>query len=1761
MAPSMQERAFAAEVERCRAVAGVTQQWVADRIGLSRPKVSEVCKGDFLPTRQVLEDLIVAVGMDRVRTVELWAQAAHARQDRRRAERAAALPTPEGWTALTALPPELHDLLRAQVKAAEDLPYRLLPGARRPVLSTVYVRQELGTAIEETRSPHPQPVTDRDGVLIMPTAPEPRLSVRPPSRTLRAALDDHPNLVVTGGPGQGKSTLSLQLAADIASRWARPSDEAAPLSEPVAPLRLTARELAQRLDRPFPQALAAAITTEYGSLMRTDVPHALLAARVGGCRWLLLVDALDEVADPDQRHQLVQALSVWSDDSPYRIILTTRPIEGPVLAPLSGSAARYELQPFDDEALRLFAHHWFADEGASDRFVAQLRAARLDKLARVPLLATIAAIIYQQRGEQPLPDNQYELYEAYLEYLWAARTGRAGGFEGIRTELLEHLGRTRVETDTSLVAAARDWVAGQVPAGELGPRWQDDLLAFLTAAGPLVFRADDLWFLHHSFAEHLAATSRARELPAKFDPNAEPVTRLLHAARDDERGRLARAVLLHYSRLRPDQADALVGFLHGGTAEDHLIATRLLARHMPASPAVVDEVLRTVRGWAMTRHYHASEILKRACRILHHPGLVRWLADLMDDTDAPWRSRVTAATALATRVRGPLQEAAAELLSTVVTDSAVQTAVRLAAAEGLVECDGDHRAPADAGLRQMLADETAPATHRKEAAVILAGLGIQARHVAVDVLSYLMADDDMPVDDQVTFAAGLAEIEVALHPQCAEVFRAALRSEVRTMSGRRDAAIGMAALGSSQAAEAAAALNAVATSPHFELYDRYTAATALSELGPEHRTDAADALRRILADPRGQRTYRWQAASGLGDLGVAYQQEAAAALRRLMNDTRDINSVYWSARRLAEMGPDFYEEAAQTLLLVADDPIARFERAGALTVLAGLPGPHRQRAAEELRRRAFDPAVTVEERQHAAQSMARLNTSFHADATNLLLALTTDERHRYDAMPAARSLADLTTRFDDRVVAALLPTTSWDPHQVVEAAIYCPTRFAALRDQINDALSLIANDPALDHTVRQAAATSLLGSSRRREALIVLCDLTASGWSISSIADCMTNESERSRAQIAVALRELMAVSTSGPSLRWDACQALVMLGFGHSTDTLAQLRGILADVSADQDTQIEVALALTDLDRSHTDSSIAQVNHIAAVAGHPGTWHAAVSALAAMGVDVEQMVTEMLADADAPRASRAAAASLAVELGTSTQDDAFRELQRQATDPHLSFVDASIALGTLLDVDYERGIPTALHYYTSVVEDEDQPAEVRCAAAYQFALLDRTAWPTIVTIVRRLVVSDLQPPTQSLLRLTQLRAVEHGDLYRLILQSMQGPVAELDTIGEVAAMLDKRERDHVRRALLADRIAPLALRVEDSRLGAQSERVIRDALDGTESSLAERVDAAAALAGLGPRFAPEAASILQELAADDRIVYRALVALAGLDGPWWATVVADATAVILDPGRPMRERRSAAALVTTVNSDPEPEVIQFVRDMSRDRRCSSVDRVCGLIALRRHDGPRALRVVRDDEREGPYARMLACDALAEYTAADRATNLDVLATMAFDPATRPTMRLSLTASLSGHGKPGQERACAALQELAAPDMPVLVRAKAIFWLAYWRPRKKAWAVATLDHLVHATEGLRRCTVLSLLGQIDVIAAVTTLLTSIADGTQGSTVRLRCAETLVSLQRPYRDRAAVVARDVMRDDTVPRHIRRRAARDLANWSDALREDA
>lgn len=1437
MEASAQERAFAAEVERYRVAARVSQEWVALRVGLSRPKVSEVCSGHFLPSFQVLDALVTTLGMDRKRAVELWRAAWDGREQRRQAEKMARHRPPEGWMALPVLPAEVRSLLRAQVQAALELPYQL-PGARRPSLATVYVRQELGNVVEEPQleQPRPEPVWDGREPLHLPVAPTRRLAVRPPSRPIREALDGDDHLLVTGGPGQGKSTLSLRLAADIAAEWAAPSgNSTAPLAEPVVPLRLTARELAARLDLPLSQALADSIRCEYGALLRCEVGAHLLAERVAGCRWLLLVDGLDEVANAAERDRLVSVLSAWASDpagSSYRVVLTTRPIESAALAPLQRAmAARYELQPFDEEALCRFAENWFAEKGrdTAHRFIRQVREAHLDELVRVPLLATIAAIIFEQHHDRPLPDNQYELYETYLEYLRSARTScMPGPFARLRIGLLEHLGRVRLETDTSLVAAARGWVAERIAPEDRWPGWQKDVTAFLAAVGPFVIRGNDLRFLHHSFAEHLAATAKARLLPTAFDSEHDAFAHLLHAACQDVRGRHARAVLLHYTRLHPPEADHLVQWLHSGNPAQHLLAARLLGRHVPATVEVVDAFLATARAWAMTTQYSASEILRRVSRAAHHPGLVSWLADLMRDETAPWQSRVEAATALTTRLRGTHTDEAVAVLRAVVEDAAVPVADRLTAAEGLAQCGTREREAAECGLRVLLADPLTEAVCRRGAAVVLTGLGPQAHAYAVQALLKSLDNPQASILELVESAAGLAEIGAEFHERSAEVFRAVLHDRARAMVGCRGAAVGLAALGAHYLAEAVAILTALTTDRSLNHIHRVSAVEALAEMGPQYRAIAGGYLLEMLAEPGVKPHERHFGATALTRLGPEFHLHAAAYLRRLIAD-HDVNAIS-AVQSLVDLGPAFHAEAAQELHRLADDPLVDdYTHASALGQLARLGAPHRTPAVDRLRAELGDRGISPTARHVVARELVELSPEFHAEAATALLEIVSGQTDASVVCGAWGTLATLGTQFHQHAIDALLAVLE---SPVVDALTLnsAAHQLRQVRDErqerVAHALARVLSDTArsdwsrafiVEHLVRIGGRFHSIGMGgflellHREVATDLLLGQVVGNFVGLGIGRC---------AEVADAVFALMSDPNTEPDRLWQSAHALVKLGFGNAPEVMAALRAIADNPLADASARRGAAVTLARLDPKHVPDAVAALRDIATSTPWPTTWQDAVLALARLGEDPVPMARALLAHQDTDRTLREAAASVLPQLRPDLLDEAITELRCQAQDDYLDFNQRMDIITHLAVLDTSTR-DDAIAFYRALLDDEGERTSVRCHAAYQLVQLDRIYWQTAVATLRRLSADPRATPADQqviTLELTRLKALRPGEADRCALAIAHHPAARPAERRDAIMTLSRPLRLDVQRALLADHATPIRLRVPKARvLGSAS--------------------------------------------------------------------------------------------------------------------------------------------------------------------------------------------------------------------------------------------------------------------------------------------------------------------------------------------------------
>ncbi|MCW2703240.1 MAG: hypothetical protein JWQ37_1235 [Blastococcus sp.] len=266
-----------------------------------------------------------------------------------------------------------------------------------------------------------------------------------------------PHVLLVGGPGQGKTTLTALLAQ--AYRIALLSDSSALTGEAQRLHADLSRQLADRQvpvpsNRRWPIRVDLAAFAEdiagdtEPSLLRylarritSRSPHDITATQLnrwlGRYPWLLILDGLDEVASAAVREQVLRSVSDFlvdagSRDADVVVVVTTRP---------QGYAD--ELDPHDFTWLGLNELTTkqalaYADRLATERHPddADLREhihARLDeassnqmtaRLMTTPLQVTIMSRLLERR--QRVPQERYALFEEYFEAIYSREVNKKG---------------------------------------------------------------------------------------------------------------------------------------------------------------------------------------------------------------------------------------------------------------------------------------------------------------------------------------------------------------------------------------------------------------------------------------------------------------------------------------------------------------------------------------------------------------------------------------------------------------------------------------------------------------------------------------------------------------------------------------------------------------------------------------------------------------------------------------------------------------------------------------------------------------------------------------------------------------------------------------------------------------------------------------------------------------------------------------------------------------------------------------------------------------------------------------------------------------------------------------------------------------------------------------------------------------------------------------------------------------------------------------
>ncbi|MFG2019278.1 FxSxx-COOH system tetratricopeptide repeat protein [Actinomadura geliboluensis] len=484
--------------------------------------------------------------------------------------------------------------------------------------------------------------------------------------TIREMLLAHRSTVVVAEPGVGKSTAVALVLREQCRWWldASRSDDAgdAPYGS-VLPVSVPAELLA---DRSVSEALAAHCRQVTGRSVGAE----LFDDRPPNAEsWLVVVDGLDQVLSSRRRARVLARLgdAVTASAEHRRFMITTRPLMLGELGNLSGEhITRFALRGFERRDLYAFAERWVAHRNRThspgleappitlERFVAAVSSSRLSAIARVPLIATITALILETDQDDALPTSRAGLYERFIQHLLNARRVRADEEEGTAADLARQGPRGGRAWDwlsdnlrdllegtadlclsqggTQVAASAAAWVRGHAPPDLFDglPGWEVSVRGLLTSTSLIVPRTGGLRFAHPSIAEYLAAGPRARE----FDRAS-----WLADARSPDGRNLALFTLARSAH----SADPLVTLLMERGGADTCVAGEIIADGIPVGAHLRAEVVDRLFDQLVRDDRSAPEALEVLVKLTSDEQVTDRLTALATgDGGSPWVRAFTA---------------------------------------------------------------------------------------------------------------------------------------------------------------------------------------------------------------------------------------------------------------------------------------------------------------------------------------------------------------------------------------------------------------------------------------------------------------------------------------------------------------------------------------------------------------------------------------------------------------------------------------------------------------------------------------------------------------------------------------------------------------------------------------------------------------------------------------------------------------------------------------------------------------------------------------------------------------------------------------------------------------------------------------------------------------------------------------------------------------------------------------------------------------
>ncbi len=1517
------------------------------------------------------------------------------------------------------LPAELISLLRMMRQMRDTLP-KAFRSAHRTSLSGIYVRQSVAVPAElrRPRERVPEELLGRE-----PGWVEEARRTSALAQPFDDVLEQHDHLVVEGAAGLGKTTLGYQLAGRLAGTLLDGHPDAKPA---WIPLVVPARVLAESLTRGWGEALRDALVMEYGAVLDGAVTLAMLANTAHGVPWFIVVDALDEIPDEASRQRLLTALAMRMStlDATARFLVTTRPLPPGETALLTGPRVGfYELQPFDAKALDRFASRWFdpdeTPEGAvaAREFLDQVATAGLGDILAVPLLAALAAQVHESQMDRPLPGSRYELYERYIDHLAAARGGttpapvgrpaEAGDYlrwlDRHRIELLEALATGYTTSERPLLDTARDFERNHPTPPESIPADRGELLgSWLSDTGLVSRRGRRLGFLHQTFAEHLAARSRARDLPATFVADEPVWDELLRGLLLDDEA--SQRVFLHYLHRQGAGADALTWLLRGSLRERDEAAT-LVTDGAPCDFAQLEAFLAHVEERVAVGSWDENRI------------------------------RTLVAPARRAEVRSRLRALLSRANITPIVKIAVVDVVRARSTRGT-----------DRDLVSLLMGWTQasqPADVRRAAAMVLASVGESDHAYAIGVLRTMALDGDERDEDRMDAAVALAAFGAGHRDEAAAMLQS-LAIEAISSVRRRSAAEELSKLGDAHRHTAAQALKMLAKEPGKYPWERVDAAKALGDLGGEHRTDAARLLIHMASsanviqektsaiaaaaaiDPAQREATlmvlneiatsltndgysRRAAAAELAAFGSEARRQAAEALRIIATDVDESADLrVETVRELADLGPLFLPEAVCILLDLIDDPtIDADQRVRAVETLAGCGQEHLATAVRALWRIFADRTVPLPIRSSAAVTMASLGVPHRRQVLAEL------ERRGEDlALPPDEQLLGAAVRAaiepDERAaIAASVAEATANPRIGVQARLLTAATLRDLGERhipgaAEQLRAVLAEGAALEAETRREAAEKLgeLGTLWQEEA------------------------------------RAAFFTTSDGPDakVRWSHS----MIRFRRRAGSGVGVARMLAELGSDLTDHYLAVNALAELGEFRGRSQVLAIMMLRKAAGGPlraSTWlDNAIDGLRQLGKNgrdaAQQLLREAATDPTLPAWIRGRCSLEVVEVDRDSRSEVAENLLSAAGDPTVKpreQIGAAVTAAFSLDhrtraVETVRAALCNPFYrgFTPFTWDYSRPeaarqlwAQMGDAAGFQIGLDRAMADPTESGSVRG----------QAAWEAAARGGAHRPDAVVMLLRLANDPAAESGDRSKSAWQLARLGGEY-----RSDAAAALG-------------RIANDPL----TVAAHRRRAAWRWASLGAAHRPSAAaalmSVVTDTAADADERREAAAAVARLGGPAARTLVAYARERAGDVAAGAADRITAAWILACLDPGAAPLTAGIVEAVASGGGADASDRLQAAECLRELGPAYVARCVvvlgslLDDPFEGPSMMREAAWRLIKFGTDQRDRAGDALLSLSCDPAVPAGVRREAAWQLVAMRPALRDQATGALLAISADPL------------------------------------------------------------------------------------------------------------------------------